>query len=138
MEILKNVILALHIIGVAALLGGVLYQMGSARRGGTPRVLPAMIHGAWTMLVTGIALVGLQYPLGNEVNNVKITVKLVVPPGCNVTVAGVCESRVRPRGSQITFVAPMVRASSASILARECSGLRPASRCTVSVTSTVP
>jgi len=77
MEILKNVILALHIIGVAALLGGVLYQMGSARRG-TPRVLPAMMHGAWTMLVTGIALVGLQYPLGNEVNNVKITVKLVV------------------------------------------------------------
>ena len=77
MEILKNVILALHIIGVAALLGGVLYQMGSARRG-APRVLPAMMHGAWTMLVTGIALVGLQYPLGNEVNNVKITVKLVV------------------------------------------------------------
>jgi high-affinity Fe2+/Pb2+ permease len=77
MEILKNVILAVHIIGVAALLGGVLYQVGSARRG-TPRVLPAMVHGAWTMLVTGIALVGLQYPLGNEVNNVKITVKLVV------------------------------------------------------------
>jgi len=77
MEILKNVILALHIIGVAALLGGVLYQLGSARRG-TPRVLPAMMHGAWTMLITGIALVGLQYPLGNEVNNVKITVKLAV------------------------------------------------------------
>jgi len=77
MEILKNVVLALHIIGVAALLGGVLYQMGSARRS-TARVLPAMMHGAWTMLVTGIALVGLQYPIGNEPNNIKISVKLAV------------------------------------------------------------
>ncbi|MFF2632927.1 hypothetical protein ACFVR6_08640 [Microbacterium sp. NPDC058021] len=77
MEILKNVILAIHIIGVAALLGGVLYQMGSSRRG-TPRVLPAMMHGAWTMLATGVLLVGLQYPIGNEPNNVKISVKLAI------------------------------------------------------------
>ncbi|MCR2809105.1 MULTISPECIES: hypothetical protein [unclassified Microbacterium] len=77
MEILKNVVLALHIIGVVALLGGVLYQIG-AMRAGRARVLPAMMHGAWTMLVTGILLVGLLYPLGHEVNNVKITVKLVV------------------------------------------------------------
>ena len=77
MEILKNVILALHILGVVALLGGVLYQI-PAMRSRTARVLPGMMHGAWTMLVTGVALVGLQYPLGNEVNNVKISVKLAV------------------------------------------------------------
>ena len=77
MEILKNVILALHIIGVVALLGGVLYQTGAMRLG-KARILPAMMHGAWTMLVTGILLVGLQYPLGNEVNNVKVSVKLAV------------------------------------------------------------
>ena len=77
MEILKNVILALHIIGVVALLGGVIYQIGAMRLG-KARILPAMMHGAWTMLVTGILLVGLQYPLGNEVNNAKITVKLAV------------------------------------------------------------
>ncbi|GAA3216190.1 hypothetical protein [Microbacterium terregens] len=77
MEILKNVILALHIIGVAALLGGVLYQIGAMRQG-KARVLPAMMHGAWTMLVTGVLLVGLQYPLGNDVNNVKISVKLAI------------------------------------------------------------
>lgn len=77
MEILKNVILALHIIGVAALLGGALYQI-KAVRVGKARVLPAMMHGAWTMLVTGVALVGLQYPLGHEVNNTKIAVKLAV------------------------------------------------------------
>lgn len=77
MELLKNFVLALHIIGVVALLGGVLYQIPALKKS-TARVLPAMMHGAWTMLVTGIALVGLQYPLGNEVNNVKITVKLAV------------------------------------------------------------
>lgn len=77
MEILKDLVLALHIIGVVALLGGALYQT-KAMRQGVARVLPAMMHGAWTMLVTGIALVGLQYPLGNEVNNAKITAKLVV------------------------------------------------------------
>lgn len=77
MEILKNVVLAVHIIGVASLLGGVLVQMSAMKKGET-RIMPAILHGAWTMLVTGIILVGLQYPIGNEVNNVKITVKLAV------------------------------------------------------------
>ena len=77
MDILKHVILALHIIGVAALLGGVLYQI-NVMRNGTAHILPAMMHGAWTMLVTGVALVGLQYALGEDVNDFKITAKLVV------------------------------------------------------------
>lgn len=77
MEILKDLVLALHIIGVVALLGGVVYQV-KAMRQGAARLLPAMMHGAWTMLVTGVALVGLQYPLGNDVNNPKISVKLAV------------------------------------------------------------
>ncbi|PPL20423.1 hypothetical protein [Microterricola pindariensis] len=77
MELLKNIILAVHIIGVASLLGGALVQMPGARRGES-RIIPAIRHGAWTMLATGVLLVGLQYPLGNEVNNVKITAKLAV------------------------------------------------------------
>ena len=77
MEILKNVILAVHIIGVVALLGGVLYQIPAMRTGGG-RILPAMMHGAWTMLVSGFLLVGLRYALDSDVNNLKITVKLAV------------------------------------------------------------
>ncbi|MRX43921.1 hypothetical protein [Agromyces kandeliae] len=77
MEILKNVILAVHVIGVASLLGGVLVQLG-AQRSGTARIIPAIVHGAWTMLATGVILVGLQYPLGREPDNLKITVKLVI------------------------------------------------------------
>ena len=77
MEIVKNLILALHIIGIAALLGGVLFQIGSARTG-RARVLPAMMHGAWTMLLTGLLLVGLHYPLDRDVNNPKVAAKLLV------------------------------------------------------------
>lgn len=77
MEILKNVILALHIIGIASLLGGVLTQTGALRER-KARVVPAIMHGAWTMLVTGLVLVGLQYPLGDDVNNAKIGAKLLV------------------------------------------------------------
>jgi len=77
MEILKNLILAIHIIGVASLLGGVLVQIPAIRTG-SARILPAILHGAWTMLATGVLLVGLQYPLGHEVNNVKIAVKLAI------------------------------------------------------------
>lgn len=77
MEILKNVVLAIHIIGVASLLGGALVQIPAIRQG-TARIIPAIQHGAWTMLVTGVLLVGLQYPLGHEVNNAKIAVKLAV------------------------------------------------------------
>jgi hypothetical protein len=77
MEILKNVVVALHIIGVASLLGGILVQI-SAIKLGTTRILPAILHGAWTMLITGVVLVGLQYPLGHDVDNVKIAVKLAI------------------------------------------------------------
>ena len=50
---------ALHIIGIASLLGGFLTQM-KAMGAGTARFVPAMLHGALTMLVTGIVLVGLN------------------------------------------------------------------------------
>ena len=79
MEILKNVILALHIIGIASLLGGFLFQMKDLKAG-TAKIVPGIMHGAWTMLVTGVLLVGMAYALGNGeyVNNTKITVKLVI------------------------------------------------------------
>lgn len=77
MEILKNVILAFHIIGIASLLGGMLVQMKSMKTGET-KIVPAIMHGAWTMLVTGLLLVGLTYAAGGEPNNMKIGVKTVV------------------------------------------------------------
>ena len=77
MDVLINVFVALHIIGIASLLGGFLTQM-KAMGAGTARFVPAMLHGALTMLVTGIALVGLNQADDQPVDNVKIGVKLAV------------------------------------------------------------
>ncbi|MFJ3900559.1 hypothetical protein [Streptomyces sp. NPDC090025] len=77
MDVLLHVFVALHIIGIAALLGGFLTQM-KAMGAGTARFTPAMLHGALTMLVTGLALVGLSQANDWSVNNVKIGIKLAV------------------------------------------------------------
>ncbi|MEU6881303.1 hypothetical protein [Streptomyces sp. NPDC046712] len=77
MDVLINVFVALHIIGIGALLGGFLTQM-KAMGAGTARFVPAMLHGALTMLITGVALVGLNQADDQTVNNVKIGVKLAV------------------------------------------------------------
>ncbi|MDP9951599.1 MULTISPECIES: hypothetical protein [Streptomyces] len=77
MDVLINVVVALHIIGIASLLGGFLTQM-KAMGAGTARFTPAMLHGALTMLATGIALVGLNQADDHAVNNVKIGIKLAL------------------------------------------------------------
>jgi hypothetical protein len=77
MDVLIHVFVGLHIIGIASLLGGFLTQM-KAMGAGTARFVPAMWHGALTMLVTGVALVGFNEMQGNTLNHVKIGVKLAV------------------------------------------------------------
>jgi hypothetical protein len=72
MDVLIHLFVGLHIIGIASLLGGFLTQM-KAMGQGTARFVPAMLHGALTMLVTGVALVGL-----NQANTIKIGVKLAL------------------------------------------------------------
>lgn len=77
MEFVYNLLVVLHFIGLASLLGGFLVQMRSADKG----VNPAMLHGALTQLVTGVLLVGIASAglvPGEEVDNAKITVKLVI------------------------------------------------------------
>ncbi|MGX1883423.1 hypothetical protein [Streptomyces sp. NPDC055287] len=77
MDVLINVFVGLHIIGIASLLGGFLTQM-KAMGAGTARFSPAMLHGALTMLVTGVALVGLNQADDQTVNNLKIGIKLAI------------------------------------------------------------
>ena len=77
MDVLINVFVALHIIGIAALLGGFLTQM-KAMGAGTARFSPAMLHGALTMLVTGVVLVGLNQADDQPVNSLKIGIKLAL------------------------------------------------------------
>lgn len=73
MKVLFDIALVLHFIGLAALLGSFLVQMKPPRR-----ITPGYLHGAFTMLATGLLMVGLMYPLGWEPDNAKIGVKLAV------------------------------------------------------------
>ncbi|MEV4440230.1 hypothetical protein AB0K09_14615 [Streptomyces sp. NPDC049577] len=77
MDVLIHAVVGLHIIGIAALLGGFLTQMKAMGRG-EARMVPGMLHGALTMLVTGAALVGLNQAQDYTVNNIKIGVKLAL------------------------------------------------------------
>jgi hypothetical protein len=78
MDILRTILVILHFIGLASLLGGFLVQV-KAIAAGRGVVLPAMVHGALTQLVTGVLLVA-TIQMGDlfELNNLKIGVKLLI------------------------------------------------------------
>jgi cytochrome bd-type quinol oxidase subunit 2 len=76
-DFLFNVLVFLHFVGLASLLGGWLVQMSSS----TKVINNAMLHGVLTQVVTGIAMVGLLSAelVGDEaVDNAKVGIKLVV------------------------------------------------------------
>lgn len=80
METLQNIVLVLHFIGLASLLGGFLVQM-SAFKTRSAVINPAILHGALTQLVTGVLLVGIMTMRPEEVeelNYPKIATKLAV------------------------------------------------------------
>ncbi len=78
METVRNILLILHFIGLALLLGGFLVQT-KAIAAGKGAVVPVMFDGAMTQLISGILLVGvIQMADLAEINNVKIGIKLVV------------------------------------------------------------
>ncbi|MFB7506753.1 hypothetical protein [Streptomyces broussonetiae] len=77
MDVLIHLFVGLHIIGIAALLGGFLTQM-KAMGQGAARFVPGMLHGALTMLVTGVVLVGLNQTDNHHINAVKIGLKLAL------------------------------------------------------------
>jgi hypothetical protein len=73
MEALRLILLFLHLVGFAVLLGGAVAQYIS----GTIRINAAMVWGAGAQLVTGIAL---SAPLDRpyDLNPAKLAVKLVI------------------------------------------------------------
>jgi peptidoglycan/LPS O-acetylase OafA/YrhL len=77
MDVLLHLFVALHIIGIASLLGGFLTQM-KAMSAGTARFGPAMLHGALLMLITGMALVGINEAQDHALNHLKIGIKLAI------------------------------------------------------------
>lgn len=77
MDFVFGLIVVVHLIGMAAIIGS---WMSTIR---APRVLPGMVHGALTQLVTGVLMVALveSGAVGDEdeeLNMTKILVKLVI------------------------------------------------------------
>jgi hypothetical protein len=74
METLRLVLLFVHIVGFAALLGGMLVQFGP----GDKIVNGAMRDGAGTAFLAGLALVGVLEAGDGDVNHAKIGAKALV------------------------------------------------------------
>lgn len=74
METLRLIILFIHLLAIAALLGGLLVQLSSPVKA----VNAAMRDGSGTAVLAGIAAVGVLEADDADVNHVKIAVKLVV------------------------------------------------------------
>ena len=74
METLYLVLLVFHLLGWAVVFGGAFANLR------TPKIVPGMVHGILTALVTGIAMVGLASAgvAGGDPNNVKAGIKLVI------------------------------------------------------------
>jgi len=80
MEIVYNIIVVLHFVGLAMLLGAFLLQLTAKEK----TVTRWMFDGAMTQLLTGLIMVGMLESgvMGaeeqEEINHVKIAIKLVI------------------------------------------------------------
>ena len=74
MVIVYGIVLVLHLIGWALVLGGAVYGLRETKMN------KGMLHGILTALIAGIIMVGLGSAgvAGPEPNNIKIGVKLVI------------------------------------------------------------
>jgi hypothetical protein len=96
MELARHLLVLLHLVGFAALFGGCFVQLRSK----TPEVSAAMLHGALTQLVSGLALLALleMTPPAGDVNHVKIGIKLLVTIVITVLVIANRRYESIPRG----------------------------------------
>jgi len=73
---LYNLVLVLHFLGLASLIGAWLTQVRGDRY-----IHPAMLHGALTMVITGVIMTGLAEgveSVDRDLDNAKIGTKLLV------------------------------------------------------------
>lgn len=77
MDFLYQLLVILHFVGLASLLGGFLVQMKPIAKG-KGVVNAAMVHGVLTQLVTGLLMVGLAEMGEGGVNHMKIGIKLAI------------------------------------------------------------
>jgi hypothetical protein len=74
MDFLRDLLLFIHLLGMAALFGGALVQLRDADH----VVNSAMLYGALTQVVSGLLLVGVIEGQDDPIDHTKIGVKLGV------------------------------------------------------------
>lgn len=74
MEFLRLLLLFLHLVGLASLIGGFVVQLAGPER----RIVPAILYGALIQLITGPLLIAVAAVLDKTVNDPKMDVKLLV------------------------------------------------------------
>ena len=77
MFLLNNILVFLHIIGAAIIIG---LWIAHFR---TPKVLPGQFHASLLMLITGLLLVGIAEVTGSP-NHIKIAVKILIALGISI------------------------------------------------------
>lgn len=77
MEIVRDVLLILHIVGFAGVFAGSIGQLPKVKEGAA-RISGGVLHSSWLLLLTGVGLVGMMYARDIEPNNMKIGVKTLV------------------------------------------------------------
>jgi hypothetical protein len=82
MEVVRHLLLLLHLLGFGALFGGAFVQV----RDRAKVVNTAMLHGILTQIVTGIALVGVIESQDDPINHAKVVAKFAV----GVTIGVLC------------------------------------------------
>lgn len=95
LEIVRNVLLAAHFLGLAAIVGAFFVQLRA--KGGF--ATGVVLTGAITQVVTGLALVGVRQASDLPVDNIKIAVKLGI--AVIVLVAAIVAHAQRRRGGKV-------------------------------------
>jgi len=72
-ELIIHVFLVIHILGIAALLAGFFTSMKDMKTG--MKVNVGVLHGAYTMLITGLVMAGVSDPA--KLNAVVISLKTI-------------------------------------------------------------
>ena len=101
METLRLVLLFVHILGFAALIGGLLVQVREPQKS----VNAAMRDGAGTAFLTGLLLVGVLEAGDGDVNHAKIGVKFAVGLVILVLVMANARQPRIPRGLYLGLLA---------------------------------
>ena len=94
MNVVYGVLVVLHLLGMAMVVGG---WLAGVRE---PKIIPGMLHGALTTLVSGLIMVGLREGGAvhkPELDHVKITVKLLIALVVTVLIVVLGRRRNAPR-----------------------------------------